>query len=84
VTFGVIHRYLCTSACSTVECALFWKWAQHGRSLGFLWRGLSYFKENVLASLSFGNNGIFGFHQLYYSSLRLDPIPETGLFIVLF
>jgi hypothetical protein len=52
--------------------------------LGFLWRGLSYFKENVLASLSFGNNGIFGFHKLYYSSLRLAPVPETGLFIVLF
>ena len=55
-----------------------------GRSLGFLWRGLFYFKENVSASLSFENNGIFGFHQLYYSSLRLAPVPEAGLFIVIF
>jgi hypothetical protein len=57
---------------------------ESGRPLGFLWRELSYFKANVLASLSLGNNGIFGFHQLYYSSLRLAPVPETGLFIALF
>lgn len=54
-----------------------------GGAIGLLWvatgAGLSVLRAVPLRVYLFGTAGLFGYHALYFSALRLAPFAETGL-----
>ncbi|MBV1926308.1 MAG: EamA family transporter, partial [Rhodobacteraceae bacterium] len=54
-----------------------------GGTLGFIWTmangGLGQLRAIPLRVYVFGTLGLFGYHALYFSSLRLAPAAEAGL-----
>lgn len=54
-----------------------------GGTLGLIWTartgGFGPLRQVPLGVFAFGTIGLFGYHALYFSALRLAPAAETGL-----